>query len=391
MIILAAIIVVLSGATAVFYYGILGGDLPGKSSDVATPGTAKTQTEKTKDTSGAEKKKNSETSQEKTDTKAKDTEKTDTAAQTQKKTDSDKTEESGKTTLKDQTVLTAYLPGGSVTGVKAVGVINGEGVSFRASASAEGEILESLSAGTVVSVTGVQEQWYKVNYKEQSGYISAVYLEPRTQYTFRGNALVLADSLNVRTDPRPSSRMLYQLENGASVDVIGFNNGWFAVSTDWGDGYVSGDYLALGAAKTREKSPVDAQEQAAAISADVGAAIAAKAKELLGSAYSYGGSGPDSFDCSGFTMYVCGLFDIALPHGATSQYKCGTAVSQADLQPGDLVFFSYGSDAIGHVGIYIGDRNFVHASTYDVGVITSSLDGGSYPSRYVGARRMTVS
>jgi len=102
----------------------------------------------------------------------------------------------------------------------------------------------------------------------------------------------------------------------------------------------------------------------------------------LGSPYKWAASGPNSFDCSGFTMWCYAQVGVRLPHSSRSQYGVGQRVSRADLAPGDLVFF--GRTRIHHVGIYIGGGNYVHApQTGDV-VKVSSLSGRS---DYVGAAR----
>ena len=107
------------------------------------------------------------------------------------------------------------------------------------------------------------------------------------------------------------------------------------------------------------------------------------AMQYLGTPYVWAGSAPGGFDCSGFVMYVYGQVGVSLPHNAAMQYNYGTPVSMGDLQPGDLVFF----DGLGHVGIYIGGGQFIHAPhTGDV-VKISSLSGW-YSSTYVGARRL---
>ncbi|WP_123052636.1 NlpC/P60 family protein [Clostridium sp. JN-1] len=110
-------------------------------------------------------------------------------------------------------------------------------------------------------------------------------------------------------------------------------------------------------------------------------AVVAYASNFLGTPYQWGGNGPDSFDCSGFTCYVFAHFGISLPRIASDQQNVGTAVSSSDLQPGDLVFF--GSPAH-HVGIYVGNGCYIHApKTGDV-VKISPLNR----SDYSGARRV---
>jgi len=104
----------------------------------------------------------------------------------------------------------------------------------------------------------------------------------------------------------------------------------------------------------------------------------------LGTPYVWAGSQPGGFDCSGLVMWAFGQVGVALPHSSYAQYGYGVPVSRDQLQPGDLVFF----DGLGHVGIYIGGDQFVHAPhTGDV-VKISSLDEAWYASTFVGARRI---
>ncbi|MDP4177215.1 MAG: C40 family peptidase [Bacillota bacterium] len=118
-----------------------------------------------------------------------------------------------------------------------------------------------------------------------------------------------------------------------------------------------------------------------------GTKVVSYAFKYLGSPYVWGAAGPRAFDCSGFTMYVYSAFGIGLDHYTGSQFGEGQPVSRGNLAPGDLVFFNtYGS--ISHVGIYIGDGNFIHAANSNSGVIVSSLSDGYYSARYAGARRM---
>ena len=101
----------------------------------------------------------------------------------------------------------------------------------------------------------------------------------------------------------------------------------------------------------------------------------------LGKPYIWGGTGPTDYDCSGLMMASWGKAGVSLPRTAAAQYAAGTPVSTSDLQPGDLVFFYPG---ITHVGMYIGDGKFIHASSPRTGIKVSVL---AQQSSYQGARR----
>jgi peptidoglycan DL-endopeptidase CwlO len=110
------------------------------------------------------------------------------------------------------------------------------------------------------------------------------------------------------------------------------------------------------------------------------AAAIAFAMAQVGKAYVYGAAGPDAYDCSGLTMRAWGAAGVALPHSSAAQYNMGPHIAEADLQPGDLVFYY---SPISHVGMYIGNGMIVNAENPSVGVTVTSLH--SMP--YVGAVR----
>lgn len=111
------------------------------------------------------------------------------------------------------------------------------------------------------------------------------------------------------------------------------------------------------------------------------------AKNYIGTPYQWGGTTPSGFDCSGFTQYVFAKNGITLPRVSRDQYNIGTPVSFNNLQPGDLVFFSLSSNGqVSHVGIYLGDNQFI-SSTSSKGVIISSFSP-YWKNAYVGAKRV---
>jgi cell wall-associated NlpC family hydrolase len=108
------------------------------------------------------------------------------------------------------------------------------------------------------------------------------------------------------------------------------------------------------------------------------------AMSQLGTPYVWGGAAPGGFDCSGLVMWAYAQVGVSLPHSTYALFAMGVPVSRDQLAPGDLVFF----DGVGHVGIYIGGNEFIHAPhTGDV-VKISSLDDPWYSATYVGARRI---
>jgi len=114
------------------------------------------------------------------------------------------------------------------------------------------------------------------------------------------------------------------------------------------------------------------------------------ARPFVGYAYQYGGESPSEggFDCSGFTQYVFGKCGISLPRTASEQYNVGTPVAFEYLRPGDLVFFDIQENGtIGHVGIYIGDNAFIHASNPRTDVMISTLET-YWLSHFAGAKRV---
>jgi cell wall-associated NlpC family hydrolase len=108
------------------------------------------------------------------------------------------------------------------------------------------------------------------------------------------------------------------------------------------------------------------------------------ARSQLGVPYVYGGASPGGFDCSGLVMWVYGRLGIALPHNAAALYSTGRPVSTAHLKPGDLVFFH----GLGHVGIYIGHGQMIHAPQTGERVEVEAL--GERSGSLEGARRITT-
>ena len=128
-----------------------------------------------------------------------------------------------------------------------------------------------------------------------------------------------------------------------------------------------------------------------AVTSDVVQQIINLAKKFVGGDYVYGGDTPkEGFDCSGFTQYVFGKQGIELERTAADQASQGTKVLKSDLKAGDLVFFDTngGHNNINHVGIYIGNGRFIHASSPRSGILITDLSDDYYQRAYMRSRRI---
>lgn len=114
------------------------------------------------------------------------------------------------------------------------------------------------------------------------------------------------------------------------------------------------------------------------------------AKRFMGVSYVWGGTTVNGFDCSGFTKYVYGHFDVSIARNSRAQAGNGTYIKKSDLLPGDLVFFDTngGKNRINHVGIYIGSGKMIHCSSSHKGVVISTINSGFYSKTYMTARRV---
>ncbi len=111
------------------------------------------------------------------------------------------------------------------------------------------------------------------------------------------------------------------------------------------------------------------------------------AYSVIGTPYVFGGTSPYGFDCSGFTQYAFARAGVYLPRLADSQFYSGRKISMNQLRPGDLIFFTTYEPGASHVGIYVGDGNFIHSGS-STGVTVSSAFTGYWGARYYGACRV---
>lgn len=236
------------------------------------------------------------------------------------------------------------------------------------------------------------------NTQNQEEQTAATQEEIKVTVVAEKNMYVNTSSIYMRKGPGTNFEIVDSLILNASVTVTGEVEDWYQVKVNGNKGFIAkrllsdkktGDTTSRSAEERTDEANTSEQQITATTSK--GEEIVNYAKQYLGCKYVYGGSGPSTFDCSGFTMYVYKHFGVSLSHSATAQSRNGSYVAKENLQPGDLVFFKdyQTMDGIGHCGIYIGNGNFIHASSgtgYCVKI--STLLSGSYNTRYSTARRI---
>ena len=327
-------------------------------------------------------------------------------------------------------------PGGATTGTATVSGTNGDGLRCRASASYSGAVLMVMPEGSSVTLNGsAQGEWQPVQCGSQLGFAFASFLgsgggstppastapskappaapsaAPSTASgngsgkgasLVGGNARVTA-ALNLRYEARYSAGVAAVAPAGTVVVVTdGPSDGFYRVDWDGLAGWMHGDYLVAtdeaasdrGGSAPAPTSPSAPSKpttpsEPTAPSSGSGSALVNYAMQYVGYPYVWAGEGPYGFDCSGFTMYVVqNVLGKNITHDMAVQISMGTPVGRGSLQPGDLIFFQNTFQfGLSHVGIYIGNGQFVHAENEQTGVRVSDLNSDYYSSRWYGAAR----
>ncbi len=286
-------------------------------------------------------------------------------------------------TLAATTILSVLLLTTALASGGRVAVVTADALRLRAEPNLNAPILAVLSQGSQVSVVSDEKDgWYEVLYRDQKGFMSSYYLEFSETDTLLAYVNTGGSVLNLRSGPGTTYEILDKVPGGSILTVTNAGEEWHEVSYNGNTAYVSSEHVRL-----MTQSEYDSFKSS---SASKGEEIAAFAQNYLGCRYVYGGNGPSSFDCSGFTKYIYGQFGYTINRTASDQLQNGVAVEKSELQPGDLVFFNdgYTSKPVSHVGLYIGDGDFIHASTSTKGVRIDNLNSGHYEGVYVYARRI---
>ena len=286
--------------------------------------------------------------------------------------------------------------------MQGVAFVTASALRLRSGASTATATLDYASRDEVVVLVERIGDWYKVVYNLQVGYMHKNHLRTATRENVElGYGRLNGSAVNVRSGPGTGYSSVAKAYTGDSAYIIGINAGWYKVIFKSVIGYIRSDYLDLTEVpyenKDSNKEPLffkggkstGTPVSPSALNGNTATAqaIIATAKQYIGVPYVWGGSSPSGFDCSGFVQYVFGKHGVTLPRTSKEQYSVGTWVAQSNLQPGDLVFYNTSGSGVSHLGIYIGNGQFIHAST-SKGVMISEMSNSYWSARYYGARRV---
>ena len=284
-------------------------------------------------------------------------------------------------------------------------------VNVRSMPSEQGEIVGKLYDDSVGLFISEENGWYQISSGSVTGYVKAEYCVTGDEAVELAKkvgtrlATVNTTTLKVRTEPSLEASVLGLVPLEDDLVVSDETDGWVQVDTEEGLGWVSTEFVSLHTEfveaeskeeeekrlakekQERERARAAAAAKAAGSSksssgsapavtytasgdSEMGTAVADYALQFVGNPYVYGGSSlTNGTDCSGFVMSVYANFGVSLPHSSSADRSQGAAVDGlANAQAGDLICYS------GHVALYIGNGQIVHASTAKTGIIVSNAD-----------------
>lgn len=256
------------------------------------------------------------------------------------------------------------------------------GVNVRSKATSNSSLVGRYSEGEKLEGHKVGN-WLEINHEGSKAYVYYSYTQAAPKQTVAQEVVRYTTAyLNVRNIPSTSgSRVLGTVPVNTKIEGV-IEGDWIKHTYNGTTGYSSVDYL------TAEQPVVSIANTSS--NASVGDKIAARAKQLVGYRYVFAAASPSvGFDCSGLVYYLHNtVANTSLTRRVTTQWREGYQVSYDEMKPGDAVFFGDSASGLYHVGIYVGNGQYVHASTPERGVVQDSIYSNWFKSQFYGARRL---
>lgn len=249
-------------------------------------------------------------------------------------------------------------------------------LNVRKEPTTDSRVVGKMTNHAACEIIAQEGDWYQITSGNVEGYVSADYIITGDEAFAIAAAEVLTiakvktSTLRVREDATTESSILALVGDGEELIVSGEKDGWYEVEVDNLYGYVSGEYVEISQKLTTAQT-IKELRYGNGVS-DVRVDLVQYALQFVGNRYVWGGTSlTRGVDCSGFTMRVYEHYGVSLPHHSASQPSYGTRISASEARPGDLFFYGSGG-RIGHVGIYIGNGQIVHASGARTGIKVSN-------------------
>lgn len=244
-----------------------------------------------------------------------------------------------------------------------------------------GKMLNNYACEILDTVEKDDGYWYKIKSGSIEGYVYADYILTGDDARQQGKeaaekrALILTDTLNVRSEPNTESAIWTQVDNHEQFDVVQELDGWYEIELDSSTGYIVSDPSLVSVRYTLNTAihftPEEEEEKK---EQSLRSQIVNYAMQFLGNRYVWGGESlTNGVDCSGFTMKVYEHFGIYMSHYTGSQAQEGKKISFSNLKKGDLIFYAK-NGTINHVAMYIGDGQVIQARSKRRGITITEWD-----------------
>ncbi len=271
--------------------------------------------------------------------------------------------------------------------------ITADRLNVRQDRSLQAPILGALDYETVVMTSDLTDGWYTTHYLGETAYFSADYAQVLENFS---TGYVTGVGVNLRDMPSTQEgTVLTQLSN-TEIKVHAKEDDWYSITTyDGLQGYIFSDFVSFEAVSAPAHPQNEAGDETLTLDKTETSTLIEIAKSKLGAPYAWAQEGPNAFDCSGFVKYCFKeAYGLELPHSASAISQKGTTISKENLQPGDIVFFAtLGSVTVNHAGIYIGNGEFIHASSSSSNghqVHINPINTGYYNNVYQWAKRLSI-